>query len=139
MAVFYKLIEKGEPGVSGGGKRYLSASVVVNQTITPRQFEELVMKKTGLTKPNLVRSLYILKQLICEQLQEGNIVQTGVLGTFYPAIKRNGKLVPNKTNSNNLEPYINYRRSKEMKEEMAKADVKRVEGGWSGSTEFGGR
>ena len=119
-----KPIEKGLPDGLLNYERPLTLS---NNIITPREFEKSFSKTTRFSEADVVYLMHSLKAYLMEELKNGNIVQTGVLGTFSPIVNKPKQ--NSKTGSQNYIPVpkIMYRPSKEMREEMKAAELRKVE------------
>jgi len=71
--------------------------------------------------------MYSLQEFLLQELKEGNIVQTGAIGTFFPLVSlKKEKIKDTKNTINNFEFGINYRPSLEMKKEIVGAELERI-------------
>lgn len=127
MAIKYKIINKGQPGVKGGGKRCLSATVVYNKTISQEEFEEIMTKRIRFSRADVIAFLKTMEQVLIDGIKEGNIVKTSFLGTFYPSVRKKGEIAGNIKDKEHIKCDINFRPALELKKEIRKAEVKRVE------------
>jgi hypothetical protein len=128
MTVSYKLIPAGNLGAPHKGRIYMRPSVVTNETLTPDMFIDKYSKKIKFTKADILYFMYSLQEFLVNELKEGNIVQTGVLGTFYPAVSQiiKGKSEHADYSKDNLEAKITYRPDAEMIKELRKAELEKV-------------
>jgi len=128
MAVSYKLIPSINPGSRDKKKVLLRPSVVINEIITPDVFLERFSQYKRFSKANIVHFMYSLQEFLLQELKEGNIVQTGAIGTFFPLVttKKEKTKGAKNTISNNFEFGINYRPSLEMKKEIVGAELERI-------------
>ncbi len=124
MAIKYKIAEKRKPGANPENELVLSPVIVVSDTIDPKTFLKKLNQLSHIGEPDLVRCLYSLCKLLTNELMDGNIVQTGIFGTFLPSIKKSKK----ELSKGNIEISVNYRPSLEMKKEMKTADFKKLHG-----------
>lgn len=122
MAIQYKIIAKGRPGTNQEEKKFEAPSLVVNSTINPREFLEKFHQYSRMSEADIMRCLISLRVFLCEELKEGNIIQTGVIGTFAPSLLKSKKDASKK----DLEIKVQYRPSIEMKKELKSAEFKRV-------------
>lgn len=122
MAIKYKIIEKPTPGVKDSNTGIKAPITVYTDTIDPVKFLQKLSEASRISEVDIIRCLYSLQKLLTVELKNGNIVQTGIIGTFAPIVKKgkgdSSKEVP--------EIFINYRADKEMKKEMKKADLEEV-------------
>jgi predicted histone-like DNA-binding protein len=128
MPIQYKLIERGEPGIKGGGERYQRPSLVVNKTISPDEFCSLMVEKIRFSTADVHAFLYAMQELLRQQLAEGNIVQPRFMGSFYPSLKYKGGKGEDLVNKENIIPRINYRPTQAMKKAMKNAELRKVKG-----------
>lgn len=125
MPLPHKILNVGKPGISEGSKTYIRPMVVVQSTITPKEFIDKFAKTVRLSKADIVRFTHALKAFLLEELKNGNIVQTGVLGTFSPILTN-----PKNNASANIKTYspkpgIYYRPSGEMNKEIKMWEMKK--------------
>ena len=122
MSIQYKIIAKGRPGTNQEEKNFEAPILIVNETIDPHEFLDKFHRYSSISEADILRCLYSLRSFLCDELKQGNIIQTGVIGTFAPAILKSKKDVSQKA----LEVKINYRPSAEMKRELKSAELKKI-------------
>jgi nucleoid DNA-binding protein len=125
MAIYYKTLKFGSLIAPGNGTQNEKPIVVINSTIVPAEFIKRFTKTTKFSEADTTYFVYALKEFLINELKDGNIIQTGVLGTFYPEVKLQKKTSGNKATRKIAEPGIRYQPSKEIKQEMRLAEVKR--------------
>jgi hypothetical protein len=127
MTVSYKLIPAGNPGAPDKGKIYLRPSIVTSEILTPDMFLDKYSKKIKFTKADILYFMYSLQEFLVDELKEGNIVKTGVIGTFYPVVTTiKDKNKDSKHSITNVEPGINYRPTAEMINELKTVVLEKV-------------
>lgn len=91
MAIKYKVIERGEPGVAGGGtkKFYASANVTGEKSLAglTRDIEKI----STVSGADIRAALYALVDTMTGALSEGQIVRLGELGSLRVSISSEGK------------------------------------------------
>ena len=91
MAIKYKVIERGEPGVAGGGtkKFYASANVTGEKSLAglTRDIEKI----STVSGADIRAVLYALVDTMTGALSEGQIVRLGELGSLRVSISSDGK------------------------------------------------
>ncbi len=91
MAIKYKVIERGEPGVAGGGtkKFYASANVTGEKSLAglTRDIEKI----STVSGADIRAVLYALVDTMTGALSEGQIVRLGELGSLRVSISSEGK------------------------------------------------
>jgi hypothetical protein len=124
MPVKYKIVEKAKPGIKRDNQADpIPAPVIVySDTIDPDSFLKKFHEFSHMTKADIVRCLMSLQKFLIEELKDGNIVQTGIIGTFSPSVKK----CKGEFTRGAAEFSINYRLDKIMKKELKNADLKRV-------------
>lgn len=122
MSIPYKVKEIIKPGEAAGGEKKYYATVVTNNKTDLNGLIKKVEKKSSIFGADLIRVVYILQEVIAEEIEAGNIVHLGPLGSFYPAIKSEAKDSPKAVKSSSIKKVsINYRPSRELKERIAGA------------------
>lgn len=124
MPVKYKFVEKAKPGTKGASSDiyFLAPVTVYNETIDPDSFLKKLHEQSHMTRGDILRCLYSLQKFLMEELKNGNIVQTGIIGTFSPSVKKSKRSLTKGA----IEIGINYRPDLEMKKELRIADLKKV-------------
>ena len=91
MVIKYKVIERGEPGVAGGGtkKFYASANVTGEKSLAglTRDIEKI----STVSGADIRAVLYALVDTMTGALSEGQIVRLGELGSLRVSISSEGK------------------------------------------------
>ncbi len=91
MAVKFKVIERGQPGVPGGGKKkfYASANVTGERTLAGLTRE--IEKMSTVSGADIRAVLYAMVDVMRESLANGQVVRLGELGSLRVNIKSEGK------------------------------------------------
>lgn len=91
MAIKYKVIERGEPGVAGGGtkKFYASANVTGEKSLTGLTRD--IEKMSTVSGADIRAVLYALVDTMTGSLADGQIVRLGELGSLRVSISSEGK------------------------------------------------
>ncbi|MDY3316828.1 HU family DNA-binding protein [Riemerella anatipestifer] len=91
MPIKYKVIQKGQPGVAGGGEKkyYASANVVSEKTLAglTRDIEKI----STVSGADIRAVLYALVDVMQSSLAEGQIIRLGELGSMRVSISSEGK------------------------------------------------
>lgn len=90
MSVKFKVIERGQPGVVGGGVKKHYASVVVSGEKDIEQLTTAIEKISTVSGADIRAVLYALVDVAASELSEGNIVRLGALGYFRISLSSNG-------------------------------------------------
>ena len=91
MAIRYRAIQKGQPGIPGGGRKKYYASVVMNGTVTVEDLAKAIKKFSPLSEPEIYGVIVALESVIRQKLGESRMVRLERLGTLYPALSSEGR------------------------------------------------
>ncbi|MBT0549066.1 HU family DNA-binding protein, partial [Riemerella anatipestifer] len=91
MSIKYKVIQKGQPGVAGGGEKkyYASANTVSEKTLAglTRDIEKI----STVSGADIRAVLYALVDVMQTALAEGQVVRLGEMGSMRVSISSEGK------------------------------------------------
>ena len=91
MSVKYKVIEKGQPGVAGGGvKKYYATSVFTGEK-NLEQLTKGIEKISTVSGADIRAVLYAMVDVITEELSDSQIVRLGELGSLRLNVSSDGK------------------------------------------------
>jgi len=90
MPITYHVIQRGEPGVVGGGTQQYYAAAVSQGEATIDDLTHSIEKRTTMSGADIRGVLYALTEVIPEELADGNIVRLGDLGNFRVSISSEG-------------------------------------------------
>lgn len=91
MAIKFKVIEKGEPGVVGGGSKRFYASANLNGEKTLAGLTRDMEKRIAISNADIRSVLYALMDEITRSLAEGEAVRLGDFGSLRVNISSDGK------------------------------------------------
>ena len=86
MAIPYKVIERGEPGVAGGGTKKYYASAQTTGNLDIEELTEQIEQISTVSGADIRAVLYSIVDVVPKLLSNGNIVQIGELGSFRVSI-----------------------------------------------------
>ena len=90
MAIKYKVIQRGEPGVVGGGTKKHYASVVYKGEATIEDITKEVEKISTVSGADIRAVLYAVVDVIVGKLENSEIVRVGDLGSLKASIGSKG-------------------------------------------------
>ncbi len=123
----YKVTEKGQPGVTGGGVKKCYAQVVFGDEVTVDNLSKEIEKFCSLSEPDVRAVIIALENQIELKLSEGRIVRLDVLGTLYPSISSRGEDKPEDVDANSIKSVsVNYRPGVRILAAMKAAGFKKV-------------
>lgn len=123
----FKVVQKGQPGVAGGGTKKYYANIVTDGEATIDDLVRDIEKFSSLTEPDIRGVIVALENIIQSKLAEGKIVRLEKLGSLYPALSSEGvEKAEDLTSKNIKEVYINYRPGDRLKKAIADAGLQKV-------------
>jgi predicted histone-like DNA-binding protein len=90
MPVNFKVIERGQPGVAGGGEKKFYATSQSNGEMTLAGLTHAIEKISTVSGADIRAVLYALVDTITDSLGEGRIVRLGELGSLRVSISSDG-------------------------------------------------
>jgi len=94
MAIQFKVIERGQPGVAGGGAKKYYASPVQGREITLEGLTKGIEKTSTVSGADIRAVLYALVEEATAGLSEGRIIRLGDLGSLRITISSEGREKP---------------------------------------------
>lgn len=91
MSIKYKVIEKGEPGVKGGGEKKFYASANITGEKTLAGLTNDIEKISTVSGADIRAVLYALVDVMTDSLADGQAVRLGELGSLRVNISSEGK------------------------------------------------
>ncbi len=123
----YKVSEKGQPGVTGGGVKKFYAQVVYGDEVTVDDLSKEIEKFCSLSEPDVRAVILALENVIQTKLSEGRIVRLERLGSLYPAISSQGEAKAEDVDANSIKSVsVNYRPGVRILAAMNDAGFKKV-------------
>lgn len=92
MAIKFKIISRGEPGVAGGGNKKHYASAVADGEQDLDGLTRQIEKISTVSGADIRAVLYATVDVMIESLQNGRIVRLGDLGSLRTSISSEGYL-----------------------------------------------
>lgn len=90
MAIKFKTIERGQPGVVGGGDKKFYASAVSTGEVSLEQLTTFIEKVSTVSGADIRAVLYALVDVSIDSLSKGEIVRLGDLGSLRVSLKSSG-------------------------------------------------
>jgi predicted histone-like DNA-binding protein len=91
MAIRFKTIERGQPGVAGGGTKKFYASPVMDGEINLAELTKAIEKICTVSGADIRAVLYALVDVSIDNLANGTIVRLGELGSMRISLSSEGK------------------------------------------------
>ncbi len=91
MPVKFKVIQKGQPGVAGGGTKKFYASTSSSGELTLEKLTRRIEKNSTVGGADIRAVLYAMVEMMQESLEDGQIVRLGDLGSIRVNVKSRGE------------------------------------------------
>ena len=92
MAIKFKVVQKGQPGVAGGGEKKFYANPVLDGEVTLDELTKQIEKACTVNGADIRAVLYALVDVSVDNLSRGTIVRLGDLGSLRPSLSSEGKI-----------------------------------------------
>ena len=102
MAIKYNVIEKGEPGVKGGGTKRFYASAITAGESDIEVLTSRIEKISTVSGADIRAVLYALVDVMTDELAEGRIVRLGELGNMRVSLSSEGMAKPEEVTAANI-------------------------------------
>ena len=91
MAIKFKIIERGQPGVAGGGTKKFYASPVMDGELNLAEMTKAIEKICTVSGADIRAVLYALVDVAIDNLANGTIVRLADLGSMRISLSSEGK------------------------------------------------
>ncbi|MBI1184321.1 DNA-binding protein [bacterium] len=127
MAITYRVIERGEPGVTGGGTKQYYAIAYSRSKVTLLGLSKSISRMSSLTRPDIMAVLEALTVLVPEHLQMGRIVELGGLGSLGVSLSSAPSVTADEVDSHNVvNVRLRFRPGKELRDALSNATFEKV-------------
>ncbi len=92
MSINFRVIQRGEPGVTGGGEKKFYASTASSGEVNLEKLTKIIEKISTVSGADVRAVLYALVDVIRLNLEDGQIVRLGDLGSMRVTISSEGHL-----------------------------------------------
>ncbi|MGC9354610.1 MAG: HU family DNA-binding protein [Mariniphaga sp.] len=129
MSIDYNVVERGQPGVVGGGEKKFYAHIVYGKEAPVDELVKNIEKFSALSESDIRGVIYALENVAQDLLSRGRIVRLEKLGSFYPAISSRGENeAADVTAASIRKVSVNYRPGNRILSAMKDAGFKKVTG-----------
>jgi predicted histone-like DNA-binding protein len=110
MAIKFRVIERGQPGVAGGGVKKFYASTALDGEATIDELVQDIEKFSALSEADIRGVIIALENVIQNKLAQSRIVRLEKIGSLYPSLSSNGEVEAAKVTANSIKSIsVNYR------------------------------
>lgn len=122
MSIKYTVIERGEPGVAGGGTKKWYAVIRNDGEVTIDDLVGEIEKFSSLSESDIRAVIIALENVIQKKLTDGKIIRLDKLGSFYPSLSSSGADSEEKFNVSLIKgAKVNYRPGKRINDALSTA------------------
>jgi predicted histone-like DNA-binding protein len=127
MAIKYKVIERAQPGVVGGGKKKHYALAVIDGEVTIDHLVKEIEKFSALSEPDIRGVVIALENVVQEKLADSKMVRLEKLGTFYPTLSSAGRDTEEEVDAHAIRSTgVNYRPGARILNTIKNAGFKKI-------------
>ena len=127
MSIKFKAVQKGTPGVAGGGSKKYYAAIVTDGETTIDDLVREIEKFSALSEPDIRGVIVALENVVQNKLAESKTVRLEKLGTFYPTLSSEGREEAKNVTEHCIKKVgVNYRPGKRILSSMKNAGFKMV-------------
>ena len=102
MAIKFKVIERGQPGITGGGEKKYYASPVTNGELNLADLTTAVEKICTVSGADIRAVLYAMVDVSIDNLARGTIVRLGDLGSLRVSLSSRGEATTEEVSSSSI-------------------------------------
>lgn len=99
MSIKFNVIERGQPGVVGGGEKKSYASPVMSGELTLAGLTKSIEKICTVSGADIRAVVYAMVDVMKDSLADGNIVRMGELGSLRVSFSSEGKATADEVNA----------------------------------------
>ncbi|MDY3362398.1 HU family DNA-binding protein [Riemerella anatipestifer] len=127
MSIKFKVIERGQPGISGGGNKKWYANATTDGEIGIDDLTKQIEKFSALSEADIKAVIIALENVIQNALSDSKIVRLEKLGTLYPTLSSGGAATEKDFNQSLIKSVgVNYRPGKRILDSMKAAGFEKV-------------
>jgi len=127
MPIKYNVIERPQPGVTGGGIKKWYASVANDGELTVDDLTKQIEKFSALSEADIRGVIIALENVIQDSLANGKIIRLDKLGSFYPSLSSNGAATEEEFDTSLIKgAKVNYRPGKRISNALKTAAFKKM-------------
>lgn len=127
MSIKYKVVEKGQPGVKGGGTKKWYANIVNDGEVSIDDLVKQIEKFSALSEADIRGVIIALENAMQDALANSKIVRLDKIGSLYPTLSSEGAATEKEFSPSLIKSVdVNYRAGKRILDTMKSAGVSKV-------------
>jgi len=126
MPIHYKLYQKPQPGVAGGGQKKWYALATLGEELTIDDLVRKIEKFSSFSEADIRGIIIAMENVIKEEMTNGKVIRLDVLGSFYPSLSSVGTESEEDFTADNIKSArAIYRPGKRISNALLRADFKK--------------
>lgn len=127
MSIKFRVVERPQPGVKGGGTKKWYAAISNNGELGIDDLTKQIEKFSALSEADIKGVIVALENVMQEALANGQIVRLDKLGSFYPTLSSGSADTEKDFHQGLIKSVdVNYRAGKRILETMKAAGFEKV-------------
>jgi predicted histone-like DNA-binding protein len=127
MSLNFRVIERGTPGVVGGGDKKFYAQMVSSGEVTLTDLTKSIEKISTVSGADIRAVLYSLIDVMKVSLSDGKIIRLGELGSLRASFSSNGEALEADVKASTIKKSkVIFSPGKELKEMLALMEYKKA-------------
>jgi len=127
MSITYRVIERGEPGVAGGGTKQFYPIAKVRSRISLHGLSKQISRMSSLSRPDVLAVLEALTVLVPEHLLMGRLVELGNLCTLRIGLNAGPSATAEEVGSSNVKRVRTlFNPARELRDALKSASFEKV-------------
>ncbi|MGF7140460.1 HU family DNA-binding protein [Roseimarinus sediminis] len=127
MSIDFKIVEKAQPGIAGGGEKKFYAHVVNGKEATIDELVADIEKFSALSESDIRGVIIALENVIQTKLSQSRIVRLEKLGSLYPSLSSRGEESADKVSAASIKSVsVNYRPGKRILHALEQAGFNKI-------------
>jgi len=127
MSITFKVMERGQPGVAGGGEKKYYAVPVTSGELTLAGLTKAIEKISTVSGADIRAVLYAMVDVMKDSLAEGKIVRLGELGSLRLSFSSEGMAAAEEVNASAIRSAkVVFTPGKDIKTMLGTVDYKKA-------------
>ena len=127
MAIKYKAVGRGQPGVTGGGEKKYYAQAVSDGELNIRELVKEVERFSALSEPDIRGVIIALLNVIIDNLGNGKIIRLEELGSLQASISSDGMATEQEVSQSAIrDAHVVFRPGMRIKNALKAASFQKV-------------
>lgn len=129
MSVPIKAVQRGEPGIVGGGTKRYYAVPHYRGIISLTELAQEISRMSSLSRPDVAAVLQALLVILPGHLSQGRVISLGDFGTFRVTLRSGAGDTAREVDGNNVRlARLRFMPGKELRDLLGSLSVEKVEG-----------